>query len=193
MGCDIHMYVEYRNDNNWRPGDYFVKDGDWADDNGFERKEIHGGRNYSLFSTLAGVRDYSEKIVPVSEPKGIPDDACRYTKKQFNEWGSDAHTPSYLTLSELKAYQDGHPVLHHSGLISPKQQVDLDNGVLPDSWCQGTSLEGYKRREWSEPNTALIPLIEKLQVRAKELLRHEWEKQVPNDDHNIRIVFWFDN
>lgn len=205
MGCDIHMYVEYKKEfksqeiTKWIPGDYFKPNpykGMYEDDEDpdMERMELYGSRNYALFSTLAGVRDYSEQITPVSDPKGTPDDCCDYIKSEKDRWNSDGHTHSWLTLKELKDYQSGNPVLIQTGLISPSAVIKFDKeGILPDSWCQGTNQEGWERRTWSVPNEELIPLIELLHKRAKELMQYDWQDYDPKNDENIRIVFWFDN
>lgn len=203
MGCDIHMYVEYKkefkseNDSKWVSGDYFkvnpYKD-IFDDESSMEKLELFGHRNYALFSTLAGVRDYSEQITPVSEPKGIPSDCCKYIKSEYDRWGIDGHTHSWLTLKELKKYQDSSPVLIETGLISPEAALKLDkDGTRPNAWCQDTSLDGWVRRTWETPNEELIPLIELLQKRAKELMQYDWQEYNTSNDEKIRIVFWFDN
>ncbi len=207
MGCDIHMYVEYKKKlpvkgseermERWVSGDYFKInpfDGVWDDETKMECMELYGHRNYSLFSTLAGVRDYTEKIVPVSEPKGLPDDCCGFVKKESEDWDGDGHNHSWLTLKEIRDYQDASPVLFYTGLLAPQDVIEFDaNGKTPNSWCQGTNQEGYERREWSENNTVLVPLIEEMQKRAKELMQYDWQEYDIVNDENIRIVFWFDN
>lgn len=197
MGCDIHMYVEYKRKNKsvWENGDYFTKGGTWAEEDGYERKELHGSRNYTLFTTLAGVRDYGEGSPMVAEPKGLPEDVTDYVKQESDEDGCDGHTHSWLTLKELKDFQATEPRINYSGMISPEQAKALDEeGKRPNSWCQWTNHEDYVRREWTENNPTLVPLIEKLERRAFELLQSDWdEKYDPAHDQDIRIVFWFDN
>lgn len=203
MGCDIHMFVEYKetfkNESKWVNGDYFKrnprfeKDSAW-NNNEFELIELHGDRNYSLFSTLAGVRDYSDKIIPVSEPKYLPEDISDFVNEHAKQWEGDAHTHSWLTLKEIRDYHNKGHKLHYSGLISPEQIKQLDKeGITPDSWCQGTNQIGYERREWSVENNVLLPLIEKLEKRTKEIFQYEWQEYNPDNEENIRIVFWFDN
>ena len=55
MGCDIHVFVEYR------------RNGEWVQLGAFRP-----GRDYHMFGLLAGVRD--ESVSPVVEPRGFPDD-----------------------------------------------------------------------------------------------------------------------
>lgn len=207
MGCDIHMYVEYKKDipvkgsdrreTKWISGDYFKPNPYydlWDEEEQKERMELYGNRNYSLFTTLAGVRDYSNKTIPVSEPKGLPDDCCEYVKQQCERWGIDGHTHSWLTLKELKVYQATNPKMYYLGLLSPADLILFDTeGKLPRSWCQGTNQKGYERREWSEENAVLIPLIDKLQQRAHELMQYDWQEYDAANDEKVRIVFWFDN
>lgn len=207
MGCDIHMYVEYKKDlpikgsdkrkEEWISGDYFKQNPFklvWDDENKMDRLELHGDRNYTLFTTLAGVRDYTNETIPVSEPKGVPDDACDYVKKENERWDTDGHSHSWLTLKELKDYQSVNRKIKRTGLLSPVQLVEFDNNnILPESWCQGTNMEGYERREWEDTNNSLIPLIEKLQKRAHELMQYDWQPYDVTNDEKIRIVFWFDN
>lgn len=200
------MYVEYKKDlpvndseereTKWVLGDYFKTNPYFEvfpNEEKMERLELHGGRNYGLFSTLAGVRDYTNSIRPVSDPKGVPEDCCDYIKKVNEDWGDDGHSHSWLTLNELKNYQSQNLKLPRTGLLSPEQLVEFDKGVLPNSWCQGTNQPGYERREWEEENNTLVPLIEKLQNRAHELMQHDWQEYDISNDEKIRIVFWFDN
>lgn len=203
MGCDIHMYVEYRKENQdsieqqWSSGDYFIINEDFGKYDGedrFRRIELYGGRNYCLFSTLAGVRDYSGKMIPVSEPKDLPDDVSDYVQKESDSWGCDGHSHSWLTLKELKDYNNEKPMIHYSGMISPEQARKLDEGIeFPNSWCQWTTREDYVKREWSERNTTLDPLIELMEQRAKELLKFHYREYDSSKDSDFRIVFWFDN
>jgi len=61
MGCDIHMYIEYR-----KKG----REGEFASLGG----RINPGRNYELFAAMAGVRTYERREV-MFEPRGLPPDA----------------------------------------------------------------------------------------------------------------------
>jgi hypothetical protein len=114
MGCDIHSLAERRNN-----------DGDLEPIIIFEERypgyttewEPFRSRNYSIFSFLAGVRNYGPQIVPFSEPRGLPDDShsinYMYEKYRqicidedddicsFEDWESDYHSHSWLTIEEL--------------------------------------------------------------------------------------------
>lgn len=201
MGCDIHMYVEYRKsikgNDVWVNGDYFKFNPYFKvfdDESQYSKLELHGDRNYTLFATLAGVRDYTGKVIPVHEPKGMPEDSCEYIKQDSDRWDGDGHTHSWLTLKELKDYGSNPPKMQYTGLLSPTDLVAFDaDGKTPESWCQGTNIKGYERREWATENTSLAPLIEKIQKRAHELMQYDWQDYDTANDEKIRIVFWFDN
>lgn len=57
MGCDIHMVIEYRDEHRR----------EWCAFTG----PLNPGRNYALFSRLAGVRNY-EGVDPAIPPRGRP-------------------------------------------------------------------------------------------------------------------------
>jgi len=92
MGCDIHAMVERKGSP--ESTHWWVNRGD---------PEI--GRNYQLFSILAGVRG---SYRPISEPRGLPEDKREECSDAFKawlaEWGGDAHDASWVTLRELKDY-----------------------------------------------------------------------------------------
>lgn len=105
MGCDIHTYVEKKVEGVWQPVEglnpyyemypseqKYVLEG-W----------IYRGRDYGLFSLLADVRNYDDIIAPLDEPRGVPTDASVHIAKEAKRWGSDGHSHSYFTLSELQA------------------------------------------------------------------------------------------
>lgn len=60
-------------------------------------------RSYGRFGFLADVRNYSD-VDPITEPRGFPADASPEVRADYDGWGVDAHTPSWLTLEELSAY-----------------------------------------------------------------------------------------
>ena len=62
--------------------------------------EPYDGRNYYLFSKLAGVRNYNN-IDCISEPRGVPDDLSLFYEIKTNQWEGDGHSHSYFYLSEL--------------------------------------------------------------------------------------------
>ena len=67
----------------------------------------YGGRCYSLFGILAGVRDQSNPMIGAEfnsakfNLKGVPDDASMSVKSMSDEWDIDGHSHNYFTLREL--------------------------------------------------------------------------------------------
>lgn len=127
MGCDIHVYLEKRSNqvireeklnqifnNSEKTEDIWVSADKWSPDPDYpewsKRKNhieyqdrIYAGRNYLLFGILAGVRwwDCPNKI---SEPRGLPSNLSQELKEIREDWGSDGHSDSYFTLTELLNY-----------------------------------------------------------------------------------------
>lgn len=218
MGCDIHMHIEYKRNyftgydaNNkpqyekrWICGDYFMLNPYYNEneDDGEEPLTLVGfcdDRNYSRFAVLADVRNYGNTEY-ISAPRGLPDDVTAEVKKDSDNWDCDGHSHSYFTLKELIDYQKDIKPLKFRGMISPEAQKALDErGEFPNTWCQGTNMDGWAFREWEEENTVLLPLIDALKKRADELYLiydFQWEdspKEAYEKSNDIRIVFWFDN
>lgn len=83
MGCDIHLYVEIKIGGQW-----------------YVYNHPHVPRNYELFAIMAGVRNY-DKILPIAEPRGIPEDVSLVCGLDYAWLGQDAHSASYLTCEEM--------------------------------------------------------------------------------------------
>lgn len=207
MGCDIHMHVEYKKTvsgkERWLCGDYFMLNpyhADYPNEEGqYSLVGFCDSRNYSLFATLANVRNYGNTDY-IDEPRGLPEDVTEAVKADSDSWGIDGHSHSYMTLKELIDFQNEGHLLRHSGMISFEDSVKLATyGTRPTEWCQWTNAPGWVRREWTEENKILEPLIEALKNRADELYliySFLWDRS-PEEAYakseNIRIVFWFDN
>ena len=202
MGCDIHTYVEIKKTINgekkWVSADVFKFNPYYLEDNEYEINEyeivhICDTRNYSLFATLANVRNYGNTCY-ISEPKGLPNDVSDFVRKEYEEEKWDAHSCSYFTLKELIEAQESMPPLKHRGMISPEDQLLLDEkGILPKEWCQGTNRKDWQWREWEEPNKVLIPIINALKQRGYDFYLFWDEDDVLTKADQIRFVFWFDN
>lgn len=96
MGCDIHVCVEKRSSSTELWESYDSTDVEYVD-------AIEIGRDYVLFSLLAGVRNHFG-FVPVAPPRGLPPDVSAEVANAANdEWGSDGHSHSWVTLAELEA------------------------------------------------------------------------------------------
>lgn len=91
MGCDIYAYAEKKDEQ-----------GQWVYLPDVSPFDI---RNYTLFSFLAGVRNYMN-IIPVSVPRGFPDDASPEVLVEYMTDG-DWHSASWLTIVELMSFDYG--------------------------------------------------------------------------------------
>jgi hypothetical protein len=79
MGCDVHVHVEVKlkNHDGWHH---------------YSAPYVY--RNYELFGHMAGVRS---DIEPIKPPQyRIPKDASPVTKADYEAWGDDAHTATWL-------------------------------------------------------------------------------------------------
>jgi hypothetical protein len=214
MGCDIHVYVEYR-----RPGQ-----ADWA---GFGDR-VNPGRDYAVFGCLAGVRrGQPAGLVP---PRGIPDDL-----------GWSCHGDWYLYITDnIGAYESENPeepVYHlmRACLANPGDDTPLsalydelqarfdgqDQDVRDARRLGACTLE--KAKQWSAYGHKLIyrngkPVgVEHPDWHTPSWLTPgEWEaalrrmsadysaapeyhaltaamKELERLGHEVRVVFWFDN
>lgn len=127
MGTDISLYIEYKDENgkwilneeqkcqrcngtcidplyNEADRDCFSNEDDdlCGECYGLGYMKCDIGRSYILFSILADVRNIHE-VVPISEPRGIPEDASAEYIKIANDDHYD-HSHSYHTLKQLKEY-----------------------------------------------------------------------------------------
>lgn len=87
MGCDIHSFAEKKTDSGYEP----------VDQHPFSK------RNHEVFGFLADVRNYSA-VTPISTPRGLPGDVSAYVRDKYRSFGMDAHTPSWLSVAELAAF-----------------------------------------------------------------------------------------
>ena len=117
MGCDIHMQVEYRTKIDgtvqWCDGNLYEVNKfhiDYPDEPKYQRVHLNNERrNYTLFGLLAGIRYYG--IKPIAPPRGFPKDVSKSISEEYDSWGSDAHSASWLTLAELMNAARSHPDL----------------------------------------------------------------------------------
>ncbi len=151
MGSDIHIKCEVRRKGKWRtafPGrrsEYAEPGEDDIDDD----HHVYGSRNYDLFAILANVRNgrgfaglvTGEGFNVIAEPRGLPSDMDAETAK-WSERSID-HTPTWLTLSEILAF-DWTQTTKKRGILSwiefeKWNRWGRKNGLSPDSYCGGIS------------------------------------------------------
>jgi hypothetical protein len=104
MGCDIHICTEIEKDNKWHIADKIkLIEEEWQSDlylhaPFYVEKEIYEGRNYNLFSILAGVRGWSPPPIP---PRGFPDDLSDEVQEMVDF--NFEHTACWLSLKDLQS------------------------------------------------------------------------------------------
>lgn len=192
MGCDIHLHVEIQDKETgkWKECLLF-RESFWDDERGYQPVSAYTERNYSLFTALCGVRDYTDGESPrISQPKGLPDDCSDTVKAVSYEFDGDGHSYSWNTLQELYDFQLKHKMIKRKGLVSQEQAKQLDYGILPQSWSQGSSDETKVWRAWEEKVDVLGGLIFSIE---KFIEMATWFVFPRSDADRIRIVYWFDN
>lgn len=237
MGCDIHIFVEKKENNEWKPvkgvnmPDYYyyqqrAREGNkWAEQE-FERIKdghykdwIYSGRNYNLFSILADVRNgygfagiiTGGRFNVIKEPQGLPDDVSNLVKNDYEEWGCDAHSASYLTLNDLLKFNwlQGN---WHQGYIALTDYEEFKMNGKPDQWSGDVSARDIKKITRSEAERFLKGEFA-LEEDKRYFVLADWKETYYDstshfcdysieemitlsddiDFHDVRIVFWFDN
>ena len=130
MGCDIHYEVERR-----------LESGQWKAVD--RRGRALFRRCYPLFAVLAGVRNL-DNMTPISEPRGWPEDPSEMVRGLRDRWGCDAHSASWITLSDLQAYDlDTEAPDRNGDICSAREQVggyfERAIGVLTDLGGDGAA------------------------------------------------------
>lgn len=221
MGCDIHLYVERKVGEIWEACDKWQLDNlenttvDYPD-------RFYTGRNYELFAILAGVRNRYD-VYPIVEPRGIPGDVSSNIAQEYESWGFDAHTPSWLTLAEFFAY-DWTQTVKLSGLLQPLSfhkwnLFDRKNGEFPEEYAQGSSAKQvseaemesaikevlgerhpYDKQAWDDISRRLwnTCVYCEWEMPYYKTSRAFWSDTIPRllrlgKPDDVRIVFWFDN
>jgi len=218
MGSDIHVHVEVFNP---KTGKWEEKDDrgprpsyeDWdAWDVGVPY--IYEDRNYSVFAMLANVRngsgfagcDTGNGYLPISMPKGLPEDVSEGTRSEYEDWGESCHTHSWLTVQELLDY-DWERVTKRRGIVGTKGYLQFKEQGFPVTFSGGVwgpdvilvsneemerILEGggehkksyFTKVEWEEPYKLSASTFFEVTLPALKGL---------GEPENVRMVFWFDS
>ena len=174
MGCDIHIFAEYKvGDGPWiadKKHTVYDEEGDPVElmvpDTWYQVDSFGCSRNYSLFGFLAGVR------APGPKSTGAPDDVSEMISLAIKLYGEDGHNHSSLSLRQFKIR------LTKAGYkMNKKLGFDIDNSPYGDRY------------------PILINYLEHNEKKLKVDI--EAEKELLGQDVNTkvktRIVFFFDN
>lgn len=202
MGCDIHMFLEYKCGNGmpWQADEHHTVE--WEDrckdsypkdrkkwcqhcinDRGDDQDKCMNGyknfervrateRNYNLFTRMANVRGDGGL-----EPKGLPADLSEMIQAAADRWDSDGHSHSWLSIEEFET------ILFKDGEYNRTDRNDA------------FQKRNYKDKEWWEKRppayTTIINYAKNLKEEKsidKQILGNEVTSEV-----QVRLVFWFDN
>ena len=209
MGCDIHLYIEYKNKKVAFDG---YKD-NW---HSFGQR-INPGRNYAMFALMANVRNhYSDGKLPVLvEPRGIPDDAEYYSSGDDRIYISEEKYDGEhsVTMERAKSWvESGSSKFINNQKGEPTWVTDPDNHS--HSWLTTSEFEtiinnyleleaGWHKERVDTHNKMVAK--ENIQpsswMYAPPAMNDEPEYQVvlasmkgfEEVGYDARIVFWFDN
>jgi len=209
MGCDIHFYIEHYYKDKWHcvkePSEFRPE---WDKDPNIR---WYIGRSYHLFGLLAGVRS---NVLPTPiAPRGFPEDASVLVKREFKKWGSDAHTPSYILLTELLDFEN--IIIDQPIYLSPPEYKNfLNNSNNLDINClyerDEDNIISFQELEkisnllaFTNDDTYLYKYakIDNVKLPLISFINNNviWKDVVPKmkklnkDPSKVRCVFWFDN
>jgi hypothetical protein len=198
MGCDIHTYLEQL-----RPAGFDGNLKEWVsidiwkyhteDKTLSVRYEdlFYSGRNYTLFSFLANVRNGFEdlygsgrQITPICMPRGLPKDVSGIVKQSADYWGPDAHSHSWLTADELHG-ADWNQKYKARGYVPIKLVESVKAGVPPQSWCYDYFPKdgSHEFMEWEDT----------VKNSCRDFIQAMYTKLDFDLIYDYRLVFWFDN
>ncbi|EJW19182.1 hypothetical protein M5X00_17335 [Paenibacillus alvei] len=234
MGCDIHLFVERKGDDGlWRAvmgvnepkieelRSYIQKDKErgvttvyW--ETRLQEEEagtfnfLHDGRNYNLFSILAGVRN-NHRISAISEPRGLPDDVTEKVESISDEWGSDGHSHSYLSATELVQF-DWNQFIKLEGWVDANNYKEFKEKGSPFMWSRSVGGGSADHVTHYDMESFIAKDDNYFSFGSTPYTLVQWEKSyrdcvgsfytwsIPkikelagNDLESVRIVFWFDN
>jgi hypothetical protein len=203
MGCDVHGYIEFRQSGRmW-----------W----GIIEIDVIVGRNYDMFGSLFGVRNYAN-FKPLFADRGCPKDASITVEEQKKNWGDGAHGWSYMTFTDILDFELSLGDL--SGLDDRVHELRItdDNDLIDTSKAGHSSqLEKWGVYEVlsgvepvppaaisdNAPDAVTLEdrVFARLPLTRKEVYSDEWKfvfkmmktiaKEYGND--NVRLIVWFDN
>jgi hypothetical protein len=207
MGCDIHLYIEYKS----KKPQYDGRESTWHSFG----KSINPGRNYAMFGLMANVRNcYSDGKLPVLvEPRGMPEDAG-YTATDDNRiYISETESEDYVCMETAKRWvnsgsskfindNDGNPTWvtqpdwhSHSWLTTSEFESVLNKYLELETGWHKVRVEEHNKmveRENIQPDSwAYAPpsMVDEPEYQVV-LASLKWFEELGYD---ARVVFWFDN
>ena len=205
MGCDIHLYIEYKNKK-------VAFDG-YKDSWHSFGQQINPGRNYAMFALMADVRNYDGQLPVIVKPRGMPDDVGYIAKDDNQMYISENEGDNYTTMERAEKWvesgsskfidnQEGKPTWvtdpdahSHSWLTTSEFETIINNYLeLEAGWHKERVAEhmtfveqnNIKLESW-----AYAPPVMKYEPEYQVVLASM--KRFEELGYDARIVFWFDN
>jgi len=175
MGCDIHGFVDYSEPNT----DYVQNFG-----------QFNLGRNYTLFSALAGVRTRWGMEEYAGYPNGIPEKRSWMVDFELFLRVSDDGGEKTCSTKNAERFADYNRRLMHQGY-----KDETKNYVLHPDWHSHShmdvkelsqALRRYRSACRAEGYDGTTPSCIKALMASMRALEKEGCK-------NVNFVFWFDN
>lgn len=185
------------------------------------------GRHYQLFAVLAGVRNGTgfagirtgEKVTPISDPRGLPDDfevvdedthpissldlmpewRRKYLQpgEALEVWMGN-HSHSWLSADEMLGWYERAPAVVQTGIISRKEYDAWDKQSKPDSYCSGIYGPSVLVIEEPEVGRTEQPWTHARvtwEVDLKDELKYFFDevRRLHEEHGQVRYVFGFDS
>lgn len=155
MGCDIHAYIEVKENEEWKHYDWrnqFI-DGKYSDGSpSYDYSKmmdypLYIGRNYDLFAILANVRNgrgfagilTGTGFKPIDMPRGLPQDVCKEVQEISDGWDVDGHSHSWLLLKELIEYDYDNQFTTQYAVVNKKEYQTFKQNGKPDYYSGDVS------------------------------------------------------
>lgn len=134
----------------------------WVGKAGFTREPWYDNRNYTVFAVLADVRNEQPPyyIEPIAETRDLPDDASSEVRSDYEGWGADAHSASWLTLDEVFAYNWALTFRDHGWVNLANFREWKENGK-PSSWSGMVAGGAIQHLDNAEMEKKLAEALEK--------------------------------
>ncbi len=177
MGADIHMYIQYREKKGVKENAKRGQNTDWWDNFG---GTINPGRNYTMFSILAGVRGSTYKGF---DPKGIPEFGLGWAaRRDLFLYITEESNPHENCCTLEDAQRWGRPIIKDK---DGKPWYTYHPDWHSHSWM--TVKELKQAYSWYKKS-------EKYDVGLEYKVLLKTMKALENNGRNeVVVVFWFDN
>ncbi|HEY9326787.1 MAG TPA: hypothetical protein VIS09_00885 [Streptomyces sp.] len=205
MGADIHGFIECRS--RWaEPEDA------WSA--AVDLDLLYLGRDYDAFGCLFGVRNHAG-FAPLAAERGLPERISDAARAEFDDWGSDAHSPSWISWSELTRVDwDEHAEttdrrIHEYEVVNGAWALVGKAGWSPrfarTAGLPPDPATGYGSHDWAEGTEwrdgDRLYRVERMTRREAVPAEGEWKPvrsvmealAVVHGDENVRLTVWFDN